>query len=128
MFRRTSNSIFDNCSYHIDEELLQILTNHRILVITYPLHTSHLFQVLDRLLFGVMKNNKNYIPDNDDIQSTLQHLYKTFKAYELSTCSLNIHASFRHIGFEYHKKNDVFYLRLNRQKVEFFDEFKEIWE
>ena len=32
---------FDNCSCHLDEELLQILAEHMILVITYPSHTSH---------------------------------------------------------------------------------------
>lgn len=49
---------FDNCSCHLDEELLQILAQNMILVITYPSHTSHVFQVLDLLLFGVLKIHK----------------------------------------------------------------------
>ena len=45
----------DNCSSHLDPDLLEILADNLILVITYPSHTSHIFQVLDLLLFGVLK-------------------------------------------------------------------------
>ena len=58
---------FDNCSSYLDEELLQILAQHMILVITYPSHASHVFQVLYMLLFGVLKAHKKYIIKNDKI-------------------------------------------------------------
>ena len=45
----------DNCSSQSDPDLLEILADNLILVITYPSHTSHIFQVLDLLLFGVLK-------------------------------------------------------------------------
>ena len=41
---------------HLDENLIKILSENNILVITYPPYTSHIFQVLDKLLFGVLKN------------------------------------------------------------------------
>lgn len=46
---------FDNSSSHIDEELLQIMAENMIIVISYPRHTSYIFQVLDLLLFGIFK-------------------------------------------------------------------------
>ena len=119
---------FDNCSSHIDENLFKLLANHNILVITYPPHTSHIFQVLDRLLFGVLKTKKRYIPKNSDIPSKNDHLYRVFRAYEMSTCSTTIRSSFQHTGFDYYSVNDVNYIKQNRQRIEKFDEFKEIFD
>jgi hypothetical protein len=42
----------DNCTSHCSEEILRELARNGILVLTYPPHTSHLFQILDVLLFG----------------------------------------------------------------------------
>jgi hypothetical protein len=50
----------DNCAAHCYEEALRKLAQHGILVITYPLHTWHIFQVLDVLLFRVLKPAKKY--------------------------------------------------------------------
>jgi hypothetical protein len=41
----------DNWSAHCSEDVLKKLARHGTLVIIYPPHTSHLFQVLDVLLF-----------------------------------------------------------------------------
>jgi hypothetical protein len=41
-----------NCS----NDILQELAKHKIILITYPPHTSHLFQGLDVLLFGGLKS------------------------------------------------------------------------
>ena len=119
---------FDNCSCHIDNELLQILAQNMILVISYPSHTSHVFQVLDLLLFGVLKAYKKHIPKNDHIRPKVDHFYRSFKAYELSTCSTTIRSSFSKAGFDYFKKDGKYYLKLNRQKIENSDAFKEIWQ
>lgn len=117
----------DNCKAHLDENLLKILAENKILVITYPPHTSHVFQVLDKLLFGVLKKHKKYIPKNDDWQPLVDHIYRTFHAYELSTCSTTIRSSFIKTGFEYFTKNNKLYLKLNKSKIQNSIEFQEIW-
>lgn len=55
----------DNCSSHLDPNLLGILADNLILVITYTSHTSHILQVHDLLLFGVLKVYKKSVPKND---------------------------------------------------------------
>lgn len=119
---------FDNCSSHIDDELLQILAEHFILVISYPSHTSNLFQVLDILIFGVLKIHKKQIRKSDKISPLIDHLYRIFRAYEMSTCSTTIRCAFEKAGFEYYKKNKLNYLKLNRQKIENSPSFQELWE
>jgi hypothetical protein len=49
----------DNCSAHMSNSVLEKLARHGILVLTYPPHTSRIFQVLDVLLFGLIKRFKN---------------------------------------------------------------------
>jgi hypothetical protein len=45
----------DNCSIHVQVETLQTLADHRVKVITFPPHTTHIFQCLDLSLFGKFK-------------------------------------------------------------------------
>lgn len=97
---------------------MEILADNLILVITYPSHTSHILQVLDLLLFGVLKVYKKSVPKNDQISAKIDHLYRVFHAYELSTCSTTIRSSFERAGFQYYQKDGGNYLKLNRNKNE----------
>lgn len=49
--------LMDNCSCHINFQINRLLASHNIRVITYPPHTSHLFQPLDAVFFGCSKKN-----------------------------------------------------------------------
>lgn len=118
----------DNCSSHLDEELLQILAQHLIMVIAYPSHTSNIFQVLDLLLFDVLKIHKKQIRKSDKLSPEIDHLYRIFRAYEMSTCSTTVRSSFERAGFDYYKKGDLNYLKLNKQKIENSSGFRELWE
>ena len=107
----------DNCSSQSDPDLLEILTDNLILVITCPSHTSHIFQVY----------NKS-IPKNDQNSPKIDHLYRVFHAYELSTCSTTIGSSFIGAGFEYYQKDERNYLKLKRSQIENSKIFKEVWD
>jgi hypothetical protein len=47
--------LIDNCSIHVQAETLQALADHRMKVITFSPHTTHIFQCLDLSLFGNFK-------------------------------------------------------------------------
>jgi hypothetical protein len=49
----------DNCSAHMSNSMLVKLARHGVLVLRYRPHTSHIFHVLDVLLFGLVKRSKN---------------------------------------------------------------------
>lgn len=118
---------FDNCSSHLDDEILRIPAENNIIVITYPLHCSHIFQVLDLLLFGVLKIHKKHIPKNDSISPKIDHLLRIFMAYEMSTCSCTVRSSFEKAGFKYFQKNGQNFLKFDRSKIENSSGFQEIW-
>jgi hypothetical protein len=55
----------DNCSCHCSHDVLRDLATHETFLMTYPPHSSHIFQVLDVLLFGRLKSAKNYLARNE---------------------------------------------------------------
>jgi hypothetical protein len=62
-------SFCDNCSIHCTEDILKKLVCHGVIVLTYPPHTYHIFQVLDVLLFGVLKRAKNHQRRDDELRA-----------------------------------------------------------
>jgi hypothetical protein len=62
----------DNCSSHIDEEVMAMLARENIRLITYPPHTSHLFQPLGLMTFAAFKREKREIHVDIRINSSLK--------------------------------------------------------
>ena len=52
---KTTVLLCGNCSPHIDAALLQQLAMKKVRIVTFPLHSSHLFQPLDLVIFGAYK-------------------------------------------------------------------------
>jgi hypothetical protein len=50
--------LMDNLSAHCSDEIIALFSNHKILVLTFPPHTSNLFQPLDLCFFSVFKSYK----------------------------------------------------------------------
>jgi hypothetical protein len=50
--------LMDNCSAHLRADIKEILSAHNIKIITFPPHTSGIFQTLDCVFFGVFKTSK----------------------------------------------------------------------
>jgi hypothetical protein len=54
--------LMDNYSVHVQGDTLQMLAYHRVKVLTFPPHTTHIFQSLGLSLFGNFKKRMNYRP------------------------------------------------------------------
>jgi hypothetical protein len=50
--------LMDNCSAHLGAETIRLLRDKKRKVITFPRHTSGIFQMLDLVFFGVFKQVK----------------------------------------------------------------------
>jgi hypothetical protein len=48
--------LMDNCSPHMDDAVIAVLTRQPVRVVTFAPHTTHIFQLLDLVLFGALKN------------------------------------------------------------------------
>jgi hypothetical protein len=82
-----------NCSCCCSDDILQELANYAIILITYPPHTSHLFQVLDELLFGRLKSAKRYLARDDNLNPHMNHTFRVFRAHEITTTSTTVRSS-----------------------------------
>jgi hypothetical protein len=92
--------LMDNCSILIRAETLQTLADHRVKVITFPLHTIHIFQCLDLSLLGNFKKKKNYkLPLASD-----EHIARFIKCiFHLTKQTLtedNVRSAFRQLGLQ----------------------------
>jgi hypothetical protein len=68
----------DNCSAHCGESFLKELAKHCVLLILYPPHTSHAFQVLDTRQLGRLKAAKKHEPRDPGLYFQLDHIIRTF--------------------------------------------------
>jgi hypothetical protein len=98
-----------------------------ILVIISPWHTSHIFQVLDVLLFGILKKAKNYQLRDYTLWREVDHVLRLFCARGQATASTTIRASWLKTGFEYETRDEVTYLIVNETKIRQGDAFREVW-
>jgi transposase len=117
----------DNCRCHMDANLLRLLAEHWVLVVTYPPHSSGIFQVLDRLVFSVLKRRKKQVTKETGLDATIDHIRRVLVAYESSTPSETVRAAWRRTGFDYVRSDGEWELRLNTDRIQEFPEFSEVW-
>jgi hypothetical protein len=53
-------SLIDNCSPHVSDDVIRLLTEARLRVAVFPLYTTKILQILDLTLFGVLKRHPRY--------------------------------------------------------------------
>lgn len=107
----------DNCTSHISDNIKQILAQNRIKLISFPPHSSHLFQMLDLVTFGIMKHAKSTIKTPFDRGTQADVIYRDLKAFEIATISSNNRAGFLKVGFFYDTSVNPYKLKINESKV-----------
>jgi hypothetical protein len=117
----------DNCASHCSDEVKRELAEHGVLLLTYPPHTSHIFQVPDRLLFGCLKSAKERLSRDLSLGRELDHAPRIFRGYESSTTSLTVGGSWEKTGFEFERRDGTWYLVVNEGKIRASPEFAEVW-
>ena len=91
--------ICDNCSAHLDDELLQKLAQNNVRLITIPPHSSHVFQPLDLVTFGIFKKEMLRVTSKYEPGTMVDRIAKALKSIEKATISENNRSSFEIAGF-----------------------------
>jgi hypothetical protein len=68
----------DNCSADVSDEVICILTEARVRVITFAPQTTQVFQVLDLTLFGGLKRCPMYELPFDENNATVKVITKIY--------------------------------------------------
>jgi hypothetical protein len=94
----TSVLLCDNCTSHIDEGLKQLLADNNIRLVTFPPHTSYLFQPLDLVTFAAFKREKREVHVGRPVGSQVWEITELMRALERATDSTNNRAALRQTG------------------------------
>jgi hypothetical protein len=111
----------------MSNSMLEKLARHWVLVLTYPPHTSHIFQVLHVLLFCLVKRFKKYQIHDDTLPIHVDHILRLFRAYEAAMASTILRGAWRQTGFEYENRNTTTYLSIIEGRIRESRNFREIW-
>jgi hypothetical protein len=68
--------LMDNSSPHLTPAVLTLLSNARVRIVTFALHTTQIFPILDLTLFGVFKRREQYQLPFDDERGTVNFITK----------------------------------------------------
>jgi hypothetical protein len=88
----------DNCSSHIDGEIMLLLASHNVRLLTFPPHTSNLFQPLDLVTFAILKREKREIQVKLPAGSQVWGITRLMKALERATDSSTNRSAFKRAG------------------------------
>jgi hypothetical protein len=106
---------------------LQNLARHEVIVVPYPPHISHVFQVLDGLLFGVLKRVQNNQRRDDELRAQGDHVLRLFRIYEQATTRMIGRVFWVKTGFQYEEMDSARYLTVNEAVIRSPTVFCEIW-
>jgi hypothetical protein len=82
--------LMDNCSHHVSDEVVAVLTNARVQIITFTPHTTHIFQMLDVVLFGAFKKHTNGFKVFDEEQPAAAFLVRVYRNFKQTMIEFNI--------------------------------------
>jgi hypothetical protein len=120
--------LMDNCSLQARPEVIKMLREHDVKVITFPLHTTQVFQALDLSLFGVLKRKLQYeLPlGNDD--RVVAFIQKAFQSLKQTFVPDNMRNAFKRFGFEFNIAKSPYILLLREEKLRGSLGFRELWD
>jgi hypothetical protein len=84
--------LMDNCPSHVTHDIIGLLTEARIRVITFATHTdtTQIFQVLDVTLFGVLKRRPIYQLPFEEEKETVKFRMKVYHDFKQTMVDPNI--------------------------------------
>jgi hypothetical protein len=85
--------LMDNCSSHMGDAVIVILTRERVRVIT------HIFQIFDVVLFGALKKHATGLSTLDEEQPAAAFIIKIDYNFKQTMVEVNIWDAFSSIGF-----------------------------
>jgi hypothetical protein len=117
----------DNCPSHLTDEIISLLTDARVRVITFAPHTSQIFQVLDVTLFRVLKRRLGYELPFEDEKESVKFIVTVYHNFKQTMVEPNRWGAFWAIGFEFDTEAGLYQLLFNEEKLRQSEGFRELW-
>jgi hypothetical protein len=118
--------LMDNCPSHVSDNIIGLLTEAQVRVITLASHTTQLFQVLDVTFFGVLKRRLGYELPFEDEKETVTFIMKEYHDFKQTMVESNRWGAFRAIGFESDTEAEPYRLLFNEEKLRQSECFRDL--
>jgi hypothetical protein len=89
------------CSVDVNDDVIRILIEATLHVITFAPHTTQIFQVINLSLFGVLKLCPRYELPFDENNATVKVITKVYHEFTQTMARPNVWGIFRALGFEF---------------------------
>jgi hypothetical protein len=119
--------LMDNCSPHVPDDVVAVLTNARVRVITFAPHTTHVFQMLDVALFRALKKRASRLEMWNEEPGTVAFIIKLYHDFKQTIVKVNISGTFSAIGFSYDITQNPYGLLFDEEKFQQSRGFLELW-
>jgi hypothetical protein len=86
---------------HVTDDVIRLLTEARVRVITFAPQANQIFQVLDATLVGVLKRQSRSELPFEDEKETLEFTMKVYHDLKQTMMEPNISGAFQASGFEF---------------------------
>jgi hypothetical protein len=117
----------DNCRSQVGEEILSLLRDARVRIITWAPHTTPIFQRLNICLFGVLKRKGQYVLPFENDQTRIGFLLNIYRTFKQTMIEPNIWGAFHWAGFEFDTRAEPYRLVFHEEKLRKTRAFQEIW-
>jgi hypothetical protein len=82
--------LMDNCSPHVSDDIIAVLTNARVTFITFTHHMTHVFQMLDVVLFSALKKYASGLEMWNEESGTVAFIIKLSHDFKQTMVEVNI--------------------------------------
>jgi hypothetical protein len=120
--------LMDNCWIHVQTGTPQMLADHRVKVITFPPHTSHIFQSLDLSLFGNVKKKMNYKLPLDSAEKTTGFIKRIFHTMKQTLEEDTVGGFLMQIGLQYNIETSPYLLCFDENVLRQSPGFTSLWQ
>jgi hypothetical protein len=103
--------MMDKCSSHRSPEILKLMAENRLKVLTFAPHTKRIFQGLDMSLFGAFKRKKQFQLPFDNIDGRHLVIRKVWHVYKQTMIADTIRNAFMMLEYEFDIQSNPY--RLN---------------
>jgi hypothetical protein len=117
-----------NYSIHVHGDTLQRLADHRVKVLTFPLHTTHIFQSHDLSLFGNFKKRMNYRLPLETDETTAGFMKRIFHMMKQTPVKDNVRSSFMQLDLTYNINTIAYVLMFDEHVLRQSPRFIALWE
>jgi hypothetical protein len=96
-----------------------------IIALILPAHATNLFQVLDLVFLGAMKNNRDSLANEPEVASVTGQI---IRAYEQTATSVTIRSCLRKVGLSSNTQTRPFKLEFDKETLRQNDGFRALWD